>query len=289
MSSESFGARCEEPGGEPQHPMMVAGGGGTKIAVYEYGNANGPAILLVHGFSQSHLAWAKQYESPTLQQFRIVVIDLRGHGASEKPTEADRYNNSRVWADDIHAVLKSKDLKSPLVVVWSYGGFIVSDYVREYGDDNLAGIVFVGAAAQIGTEDSKGHYGSGMKVLFGMLDPRQEINIPATAEFIRTAVAGSISPEEFQTVFAYNMAVSPEIRSAMLSRVVDSNDALSRIKVPVLIVQGEKDTIARVSAAEHIASKIGHAKKSFYPNAAHCPFIEDSERFNQELVAMRLQ
>jgi pimeloyl-ACP methyl ester carboxylesterase len=288
MTGEGLSVWCKDGGGEPQQPMMIAGGGGTRIAAYEYGDANGPEILLVHGFSQSHLAWAKQYKSPTLQQFRIVVIDLRGHGASEKPTDVGSYNDSRVWAQDIHAVLRAKDLKKPLVGVWSYGGFIISDYVREYGDGQLAGIVFVGAVTQMGTQDAKGHYGAGMKVLLGMLDARQEINIPATAQFIRTAVAGPIPAEEFEAVLAYNMAVSPEIRSALLSRVVDSNDALARITVPVLIVQGEQDSIALVAAAEHIGSKIRHAKKSYYPKVAHCPFMEDSDRFNRELAAMRV-
>ncbi len=88
---------------EPQKPMLIAGGGGTRIAVYEYGDSAGPEILFVHGFSQSHLSWAKQYESPALQRFRIVVIDLRGHGASEKPTDVENYNNSKLWADDINA------------------------------------------------------------------------------------------------------------------------------------------------------------------------------------------
>jgi pimeloyl-ACP methyl ester carboxylesterase len=271
---------------EPQKPMMVSGAGGTKIAVYEYGSPTGPEILLVHGFSQSHLSWAKQYKSPELQKFRIVVIDLRGHGASEKPTNVESYNNSKVWADDINAVIKAKNLRKPVIAGWSYGGFIISDYVREYGDENLGGIVFVGAGTQVGTEDAKTHYGPGLKPILGMLDPRQEINIPSTAEFLRIATANPLSPEEYQEAFAYNMAVSPEVRLGLFSRTIDGNDALAKIKVPVLIVQGEKDTIVLVAAADYIAAKVKHAKKSYYPNAGHIPFVEDSERFNREVAAM---
>jgi non-heme chloroperoxidase len=289
MSSESYGAGFNDRVREPQKPVMVTGGGGTRIAVYEYGDPKGPEILLVHGFSQSHLAWGRQYESPILQQFRILVIDLRGHGASEKPADVGSYDNGGLWADDIDAVLRARDLKRPLAVVWSYGGFIISDYVRKYGDGKLAGIVFVGAATQLGTQDAKGHYGTGMKALLGMLDPRQEINIAATAEFLRTATVDPISAEEYEVALAYTMAVSPEVRTALLSRVVDSTDALARIEVPVLIVYGERDTITLPAAAEHIAAKIRHAEKSIYPNAAHCPFMEDSERFNRELAAMRMQ
>jgi pimeloyl-ACP methyl ester carboxylesterase len=221
-----------------------------------------------------------------LQKFRIVVIDLRGHGASEKPTNVESYNISKVWADDINAVIKAKNLKKPIIAGWSYGGFIISDYVREYGDGDLGGIVFVGAGTQLGTEDAKTHYGPGLKPLLGMLDPRQEINIPSTAEFIRTCTASPLSPEEYQEAFAYNMAVSPEVRLALVSRTIDGNDALAKIRVPVLIVQGEKDTIVLVTAADYIAERIKHAKKSYYPNAGHNTFMEDPERFNRELAAM---
>jgi non-heme chloroperoxidase len=271
---------------EPQKPMLVAGAGGTKIATYEYGNSSGPEILLVHGFSQSHLSWGKQYKSPSMQKFRIVVIDLRGHGASDKPTSVESYNNSDVWADDVNAVIKAKSLKKPVIVGWSYGGFIISDYVRKYGDANLGGIVFVGAATQMGTEDAKTHYGAGMKPLMGMLDPRQEINIPSTAEFIKTCTANPLPTDEFSEAFAYNMAVAPETRLALVSRKIDGNDALPKIKVPVLIVHGEKDTIVLLTSADYIADKVKHAKKSYYPNAGHNPFMEDPERFNRELAEM---
>ena len=271
---------------EPQKPMLIAGGGGTRIAVYEYGDPAGPEILLVHGFSQSHLSWAKQYESPALQKFRIVVVDLRGHGASEKPTDVESYNNSKLWAGDINAVLAGKKLRRPVIVGWSYGGFVISDYVREYGDGNLGGIVFVGAATQLGTEAAKAHYGPGLDLLAGMLDLRQEINIPATAEFVRITTVNPLPADQFLQAFAYNMAVSPEVRAGLVSRTIDSNAALAKIKVPVLIVQGEKDSIVSVAAADYIADKVKHARKSYYPNAGHVPFVEDPERFNRELAAM---
>jgi non-heme chloroperoxidase len=271
---------------EAQKPMMVAGGGGTKIAVYEYGDPNGPEILLVHGFSQSHLSWSKQYNSPMMQKFRMVAIDLRGHGASEKPTNAESYDNSKVWADDINAVIKAKNLKKPIIVGWSYGGFIISDYVREFGDSNLGGIDFVGAATQLGTEDAKSQFGPGLEPVGRMLDPRQEVNIPATAQFLRLTTAAPLPSEEFEQAFAYNMAVSPEVRLGLLSRKIDGNDALAKITVPVLVSHGQKDIMVLVASGDYIASKIKQAQKSYYPDAGHIPFMEDPERFNRELAEL---
>ena len=271
---------------QPQKPVMVAGGGGTKIAVYEYGNPAGPAVLFVHGVSQSHLSWARQYKSPALQNLRMIVIDLRGHGASEKPSNAKSYTNSKMWANDINAVIKAKNLRKPAIVGWSYGGYVITDYVREYGVGSLGGVVFVDAGTQAGTEAAKAHFGAGSKPLGGMLDSRQEINIPATAEFIKNCTVKPLSADDFLETFAYNMAVSPEVRLAMMSRRTDGNDALAKITVPVLVVQGEKDTVVLPAGSDYIAERVKHARKSYYPNAAHMPFFEDPERFNRELAEM---
>jgi len=271
---------------EPQEPVLVAGGGGTEIAVYEYGDPAGPSILLIHGLSQSHLSWSKQYKSPALQKFRIVVIDLRGHGASEKPTKPENYDNSSVWADDIDAVIKAKNLRRPVVAAWSYAGVIITDYVRKYGDSNLAGIVFVGARVQIGMPGSRSHAGPDSRLIDGMFDTRLEINIPSTVAFIRACTVSPLTPEEFQEALAYNMAVSPEVRGGMVSHKIDGSDALAKLKVPVLIVQGERDRLVSVAAADFIAETVKHAKKSYYPNAGHSTFMEDPGRFNKELAEM---
>ena len=56
---------------------------------YGYASASGapagPAVLFVHGWSQSQLCWARQVESRDLDSFRMVTFDLRGHGMSAKP------------------------------------------------------------------------------------------------------------------------------------------------------------------------------------------------------------
>jgi non-heme chloroperoxidase len=58
----------------------VPGGGGLRLHVRERGRADGPPILFIHAWSQNHLCWGSQYESPLADEFRIVAFDLRGHG-----------------------------------------------------------------------------------------------------------------------------------------------------------------------------------------------------------------
>jgi non-heme chloroperoxidase len=82
----------------------VQGAAGVKLHVREYGKSSGVPILLIHGWSQSHLCWAKQFESALKDEARIVALDLRGHGMSDAPAETDQYTDGDKWADDIAAV-----------------------------------------------------------------------------------------------------------------------------------------------------------------------------------------
>lgn len=109
----------------------IQGGGGLELCVAETGNPQGPALLFVHGFCQSHQAWQKQFQGPLAQAFRLVALDLRGHGCSAKPEGV--YGDGRLWAEDLHAVITTLGLKRPVIVGWSYGGVVVIDYLRHYG------------------------------------------------------------------------------------------------------------------------------------------------------------
>ena len=82
------------------------------ISAQDWGNPNGPEILFIHGFSQSHLSWIKQVTSNDLaKEFHMVTYDLRGHGNSDKPFEPERYKTSKYWGDEVQAVMDATGLK----------------------------------------------------------------------------------------------------------------------------------------------------------------------------------
>ncbi|MFY9685527.1 MAG: alpha/beta fold hydrolase, partial [Pseudolabrys sp.] len=105
----------------------VKGAAGINLHVREYGKPDGIPILFIHGWSQSYLCWSKQYGSPLANDARIVALDLRGHGMSDAPMETDQYTDGDKWADDIEAVIDELALDRPILVGWSYGGYIISD------------------------------------------------------------------------------------------------------------------------------------------------------------------
>ena len=108
----------------------------------EAGNPNGQPILFIHGFSQCGLCWGRQFNSDLANDHRLVAMDMRGHGLSDKPRDA--YRDSRLWADDVNAVVQSLRLDQPILTGWSYGPLLILDYIRHYGESAIGGIHFVG-------------------------------------------------------------------------------------------------------------------------------------------------
>src|SRR5262245_22069387 len=94
----------------------VKGGAGINLNVREYGSPSGIPILFIHGWSQSHLCWSKQFESSLRNDAQMIAVDLRGHGMSDAPVELDQYTDGDKWADDVEAVIDELALDRPILV-----------------------------------------------------------------------------------------------------------------------------------------------------------------------------
>lgn len=269
-----------------QQPERIVGGGDVALAVYEGGNPAGHPIVLMHGFLGSHLVWANQLSGPLADEFRLVRFDLRGHGASDKPDGAESYTSSRLWAEDVHAVLAGKELERPVLVGWSYGGFMIADYLREYGDSGLGGIVIVGSTAAFGTEEAASLIGEEMLEVIGdVLSPDVGTMIGGTRAFLPLVTLRPMSEEAFEATLAAAMMVPPAARQGMFGRAFDNADVFAEVSVPSLVVQGSEDRIVRPRAAEELAALIPGARLVVMDGVGHAPFLEDPERFDAELAA----
>src|SRR5947209_6667750 len=127
MGKQSFTSSKASPLSS-MRTYKIRGGDQLLLHVEEHGNPQGPAILFLHGFSQSRLIWQQQIHSFLAKDFRLITPDLRGHGLSEKPRGV--YQDSQLWADDLHAIITNLKLSSVTICAWSYAGLVVCDYLR---------------------------------------------------------------------------------------------------------------------------------------------------------------
>ena len=197
--------------GSPEVPDMykkhrIVGGGGVRLHAVETGNPRGWPIVFIHGFSQCSLAWSRQMHSELADTFRLVALDLRGHGLSEKPLEG--YADSKLWAADIDAVIRALHLDHPVLCGWSYGPLVILDYIRHYGEDDIRGVNFVGGVTKLGSDEAASVLAPDLLSLipgFFSTDPGERSRCDSLA---RMCFARPLSDEEFYLTLGYNVRAS---------------------------------------------------------------------------------
>jgi pimeloyl-ACP methyl ester carboxylesterase len=265
----------------------VRGGGGLRLHVREWGKADGPPILLIHGWSQNHLCWAKQYESALAGEFRLVAYDLRGHGMSEAPLEPEHYTEDKLWADDVAAIIGELGLDRTVLVGWSYGAFVICDYIRTCGQDRVAAINFVEGVTRLG-ETAFGTL-IGPAFLDHFVDATADdlpTNIRAMRSFVRACVVKPVSDDDLEAAVCWNVVVPAAIRANLAARELDYDDVLRALGVPLLVTQGRADTVVLPAMAEHVLATCPTAEASWYEGVGHVPHLEEPERFNRELAGL---
>jgi non-heme chloroperoxidase len=264
----------------------VTGGGGVRLHVREWGNPAGLPILFIHGWSQNHLCWARQYESALADEFRLVAYDLRGHGMSEAPLEAEHYTEGKFWADDLAAIIDELRLDRPVLVGWSYGSFVICDYLRTHGAERIAGIEFVEGVVKL----NQAAFGTliGPGILDHFADATADdlpTNIWAMRGFIKACLARPLPADDFETALCWNIVVPARVRAALFAREIDDDDVLRTLDVPLLVTHGRADSVVLPAMAEHVLATCPTADASWYDGVGHVPFLEEPERFNRELAA----
>jgi|1185.fasta_scaffold05168_1 non-heme chloroperoxidase len=280
------------PGGDAakddvQH-RMITGGGGCRLHVVETGNRRGQSILFLHGFSQSVLSWSAQLNSELRRRYRLVAVDLRGHGLSDRPTVG--YDDSKLWADDIDAVVRELALDQPILSGWSYGPLVFLDYVRHYGDSQIGGLHFVDGISKLGSAAALSVLTPAMLALVpGFFSTDTETSVSALDALLRLCFVRLPSQRELYTMLGYNLSVPPSVRQALFARTVDNDDLLPTIRKPVLITHGGADAVVKRDVVEQHQRLLPNAEVQIVADAGHAPFRDDVSAFNRRLGAFAEQ
>jgi non-heme chloroperoxidase len=270
---------------EPIAAHMVASADGTRLHVREWGRRDAQEIVFVHGWSQCDLCWAHQVRGTLAERFHLITFDLRGHGRSDAPADAARYADDLVWADDLAAVLEVVSARRPVLVGWSYGAFVVADYLRAYGEEAIGAIALVGASVRL----TPPYEGIGPGLLDNVVDMCGAdllANIAATRRFVRACTRRPRTRAETETALAWNMTVPTEVRQALRAREIDVADVYAATTVPVLVTHGRDDAIVLPAMAQELLDRCPTATASWYDGVGHAPFWEAPDRFDAELAAL---
>lgn len=244
-------------------------------------HGTGLPIVFLHAFPLNRTMWATQERLLSLQ-FRIITLDLRGHGESDAPLWRYTLDQS---ADDVNALLDHLEIQQALLVGLSMGGYILFAFYRKYAA-RVKGLILADTKAQGDTEEGKTArfqmaqiaYKKGPSAIADVMIPK--LLSPAT---IRT------NPDLVQQVRAMieGNQISGIVGDLMaMAERPDSVPLLGQIICPTQIIVGELDQATPPSDARLMADHIPQARLAIIPNAAHLSNLEQPEAFSQIVSAL---
>ncbi|MEM7439686.1 MAG: alpha/beta hydrolase [Pseudomonadota bacterium] len=262
----------------------ISGHNGVRLEVTDLGPADAPAIVLLHGWSQAALSWARQH--PLAEDFRLIIPDLRGHGQSDKPDTPDAYG-SQAFADDVEAIIAELGLTAATLVGWSMGGWVVGDYIRHHGDAALAGFALVGSSVASGkalpAAALEERQSDPAIAAAGMFSGTLVDNLTDTAAFLRACFHQQPDPQDFEQMMGFNM-LCPLHARAMRRRNDDFTADYARTTKPALVIRGKHERLSLPQMHAQILQTLPRAQAFEYENSGHAPFWEEAARFNTDLA-----
>ncbi len=273
----------------PRQIHTITGGGGVALHVPEYGNAEGIPVMLIHGWSQSHQSWTRQFAGPLADACRLIVPDLRGHGLSGKPTGAEHYDNSAPWAADVHAIIEELALQKPLLIGWSMGGWVVQDYLRVHGDGAISGFSLIGSSGATGrhspVEALERRENDTAVRATDMYADELGANLAATLAFLKACFATPPDADDLAMMTGFNMLCPPSVRAAARKRHEDYRPDLAKTTVPALVQWGVHERLAVAPMPQQTVDALPNGHGIEYALSGHAPFWEETDAFNADLLA----
>ena len=256
---------------------------GTRIAYTSVGDATRPSILLIHGWAQQFMCWRPLLER-LQDRFHIVAMDLRGHGASDKPDNEAAYIDTVLWADDVQAVIHAAKLDTPVLVGWSYGARVIAAYLAVKGDADIAGIGLASGVLAIGSHRESWMAGTASpgleRDLYTDDVPRR---LAATARFVDACTAQPLDRTTYAELVGANMLCPAHVRRALFRADVDLRPVFGKMTCPGLVIHGTQDDVVTPATGQAAARCMAHGQYLPYEGIGHAPFLDAPDRFAEDL------
>jgi len=261
----------------------IAAGDGVEL--YAEAHGEGPPLVLSPGYCQTHENFRPQVEPLVGAGFRVALWDYRGHGLSGAPLEAERYSMAQV-VDDLGAVL---DWAAPgrraVVGGLSFGGLASLHFALAH-PERVRALLLVASGPGFKNPEAQARWQAQVERIASRLEER---GFEGYVDGRAAPTAIGLRPELPAAQAAGRAIVAQNPRSvALFGRRVAGPapcviDALGGLRVPALVLVGEKDA-DYLRAAEVMAARIPGAKHVLVPRAGHVVNVEEAEAFNRAVL-----
>ncbi|MBR1208711.1 MULTISPECIES: alpha/beta fold hydrolase [unclassified Bradyrhizobium] len=263
--------------GPTLRPLKVQFGEQT-IAGFESAGT-GRDILLVHGNSSSSQIWQKQLQGPLGAKYRLVAIDLPGHGSSSPAPDPEHGYSGAGYAGCIAAAAKELGLKNAVVVGWSLGGHAVLNAAPSL--PMAAGLMIFGTPPIAKTPDGFSGFKGLSATTFTPAPSDAEI-----AAWLKTVFAPDYAPLPafVDTDFRRTDGNARGYLGASVQagRFVDEVEIVRGLRIPLAIVHGSEEQMVDLGYLQRLpAPTLWRGQVQVVHGAGHATQWERAEVFDR--------
>lgn len=230
----------------------------------------GRPIVLVHGWALSARAF-EPLLAPLASHGRVLALDLRGHG--EAPPAPPGHGIAG-HARDLAALFAARGLQRALLVGWSMGAQVALEALPLLGE-RVAGLALLAATPCFVEREGWPHGlpATSVRALAARLRHRPEV---ALRRFFDGMFAPDELPDLERQALAAAVLAAPLSEEAALAELdalltADQRPRLAGVRVPTLLVHGERDAICLPAASAAVAEAIPGARRWLLPGVGHAP------------------
>ena len=249
---------------------------GVRLHYAEQGPADGEAVIMLHGYSDSW--WSFSRLLPLLgKDVHAFALDVRGHGDSDRP---DTGYAMRDMAEDVIAFMNARNLERATIIGHSMGSF-VAQHVAAAAPERVARLVLIGSA-------------TAPRNFNGMADLKREayaLSDPVSEEFIRAFQESTVHvpvPKDFMArVITESRKLPAYVWRGVADGLVatDAPTGLAERRIPTLLMFGELDLYAPLAEQTALIAQHGTALLRIYRKTSHTPHWERPDEVAADLAA----
>lgn len=248
---------------------------GVQLQYAEQGDADGDPVIFLHGYTDSWYSFEKVLMHLPLS-VHAYVLSQRGHGNSDKPEAGYAPPD---FAADVVAFMEKLKIGAAVIVGHSMGATIAQRFVLDHPGLSKA-LVLIGPLASFKDKP-------GLMEFSHAVDQLQDpVDSAFVYEFQKSTLAKQIPGPELNFYVKESRKLTASIWKETMKGMMatDYQNELNKLKVPTLIIWGDKDLIAPKSDQDILLSGIKLSRLIVYEGTGHATHWEEPVRFTNDLL-----
>lgn len=240
----------------------------------------GRAVVLLHGFPLDRSLWLHQREALSAR-CRLILPDLRGHGASPAPPGA--YTMDEL-ADDVIELMDDLGVTEPVIGGMSMGGYVVLSLALRFPREFRA-LLLINTRAGADTPETARVREDLAQLVEGQGSPQSVVDAMLPKLFAPGTYAEQpalVEQYREQMLRTSPLGVAGALRGMAIRP--DRTPDLARIALPTLVVAGQGDQLIPISESQKLARGIAGAELAEIADAGHMAPCENPSAFNQVIL-----